>query len=521
VSISKKLLPWTVTFGLLSAVLWVSSSYMVIDIDLYHEMALYRQYLQEGAMPLQDDFAYTPTIERVVHHEWATGAVLYWVTVASGWGTTGLILLKYALAFSICFGCYFYSRWRGVSLAVFSVLALLPLYQAGWFSFTNVRAQVFTLLFLVILFWFLELDRRGKRWWIWFWLPLFVVWANMHAGVVSGMGILGVYGVSRLIDEIKETRSFGQALLRVKHLLFVGVATALLINVNPYGFEYVPYLIRAIRLERPLISEWSTIWKAGSTAMQATYLTTLVVAAYAIINRGGKDTFEIMALALTAYLAMKHIRHGSLYAVTWVCLVPPLLEPSKAGAGIREMFASRRAQIATVALALGLVAMGSAINAKFWHLSIPTEKVVRGMALPVFPAGAVEFIRQQNFQGNLYVPFMTGAYVSWHLYPDVKVSIDSRYEVAYPPGAVEESWKFYLGRAGWQQTLAKYDTDGVLAPVNSKLFKKMEQAISENPDFGWKLVYKDNGHALFFRDEVYRQVSQSDRSGKRVKGIFP
>ena len=233
---SKKLLPCTIAFGLFSAVLWVSSSYMVIDIDLYHEMALFRQFLQEGEMPLTDDFAYTPTLDRVVHHEWATGAVLYWVTVSSGWGTTGLLALKYLLTFSICLGCYLYARWRGVSLAVFSVLALLPLYQAGWYSFTNVRAQVFTLLFLVILFGFLELDRRGKRWWIWFWLPMFIVWANMHAGVVSGMGILGVYGVSRLIDAIRETRSLGQALLRVKHLLFVGVATALLINVNPYGF---------------------------------------------------------------------------------------------------------------------------------------------------------------------------------------------------------------------------------------------------------------------------------------------
>ena len=201
--------------------------------------------------------------------------------------------------------------------------------------------------------------------------------------------------------------------------------------------------------------------------------------------------------------------------------MPPLLESSKAGAGIREMFETRRAQIAVFAVALGLIAWGSAINAKFWHLNIPTEKVARGMALPVFPAGAVEFIRQEKFKGNVYVPFMTGAYVSWHLYPDVKVSIDSRYEVAYPHGAVEESWKFYLGRAGWDETLEKYETDAVLAPINTKLFKKMERAIVDDPNFGWKCVYRDNGHALFFRDGILSQVSRLDRSGKRVKGVFP
>ena len=65
-----------VAFALLAIVLGVAAKNMVVDLDLFHEMSLYRQMESENRMPRTDAFAYTPTVEPVVHHEWATGAVL-------------------------------------------------------------------------------------------------------------------------------------------------------------------------------------------------------------------------------------------------------------------------------------------------------------------------------------------------------------------------------------------------------------------------------------------------------------
>ncbi len=200
---------------MLMTVLAIASNYMVVDIDLFHEMALFRQYLTDGRMPMADDFAYTPTLEKVVHHEWGTGAVLYGVSVGTGWGAGGIVALKYLLCFGICVGCYVLARRNGVSQAIIVALGFVSLNLGGWMAFTNIRAQLFTLAFLVALFFLIDLDRRGKKWWIWVWVAMVIAWGNMHAGVVSGIGILAVYGLSRWVEVWVATRSFKQSLVEV------------------------------------------------------------------------------------------------------------------------------------------------------------------------------------------------------------------------------------------------------------------------------------------------------------------
>lgn len=156
------ILPWAVALGLLSSVLAVAAKNMDVDMDLFHEMALYRQMESEGKMPTTDDFAYTPTIEPVVHHEWATGAVLYIATVKLGWGAAGLVAIKYFLTFAVCLGCFLYAKRQGASLAVFAFLSPLALIIGGGMAFTNIRAQLFTLLFLVALFFLLTKTARAN-----------------------------------------------------------------------------------------------------------------------------------------------------------------------------------------------------------------------------------------------------------------------------------------------------------------------------------------------------------------------
>ena len=73
-----------------------------VDPDLFHEMALIRDALRLGHLPLLDTLAYTPTLEPTIHHEWGTGAILY--LVSTRWGGAGLLLLKYLLTIGIAVG---------------------------------------------------------------------------------------------------------------------------------------------------------------------------------------------------------------------------------------------------------------------------------------------------------------------------------------------------------------------------------------------------------------------------------
>lgn len=519
VSFSSRIFPAAVAFALLGAVLAIAAKNMIVDIDLFHEMALYRLMESEGRMPTTDDFAYTPTIEPVVHHEWATGAVLYLATVSAGWGATGLIAIKYLLTFGVCVGCFVYASRHGATQATIAVLAPVALNVGGWMAFTNIRAQLFTLFFLVLMFFLLDQDRKGKRWWIAAWIPLFVLWANMHGGVVSGMGILGVYCIARVIESWLATRSVKLTCRNVAHLVVVGVATILLLYVNPYGTDYAPYLVRAVRMERPSIIEW---WPIYRVKLPIFYSISILIAAYGIWYRGKQNIFETMAICLTAYLAFKHYRHGSLYAVTWACFVPPMIQPTKVGETIQQLWKTYTPQIAVAGFAIGLVAVGYSINARCWELQIPNQKSASQKNIATFPVGAVDYLKDQEFTGNILVSFPVGAYVSWKLFPNVKVSLDSRYEVAYPPSAIKEDEQFYTAAGGWREIPRRQGANAILVPNEYPLADVIRRETESNPPaFPWKCVYRDRGYALYFPMETAPNVPTIDRCGEFITGVFP
>ena len=90
-------------------------------------------------------------------------------------------------------------------------------------------------------------------------------------------------------------------------------------------------------------------------------------------------------------------------------------------------------------------------------------------------------------------PFDWGGYVSWKLFPAVKVSLDGRYEVAYPAWLEDESYRFYVAEDGWRDVLTKYPTDLVLAPTALPIAHSLASAGD------WRRVYGDGIFELFAR----------------------
>src|SRR5262245_404842 len=73
---------------------------MDVDVDVWHSMALARESLREGWVPFQDRFAFTPTVEPSVHHEWGSGMLLY--GIASAGGAPALLVVRLLLVIGVC-----------------------------------------------------------------------------------------------------------------------------------------------------------------------------------------------------------------------------------------------------------------------------------------------------------------------------------------------------------------------------------------------------------------------------------
>lgn len=463
-----------------------------VDPDLWHETALAREMIAHGAMPLVDEYAYTPTVTPVVHHEWGTGLVLHLVTLYGG--APALLMLKYALSFGTAWLCIAAARKRGASWDV--VLSIAPLtILCGVIGFTTIRAQLFTLFFISLLLYDMadlespatDRDSTAKKrtWMRWLkWLPLYVVWLNLHAGFVVGVGILALHGCERLCRRRP-----------VKWLIAAGITLAALVAINPYGIAYYPYLLHGLTMARPQITEWQPLWTAEPTMFRV-YLASVLIVLYAVAQLGVRRMPGLLILAVCSYLAVRHTRHLSIYMAAWLCLTPGYLERTRLGATLHSVWLKRRRGIAAVAALMSGFCAVEAVRAKPWHATMPTTQAEEKLGLPVYPIGAVAYLQEQNFRGNLFTPFIMGGYCLNKLYPHVKVSFDGRYEVAYPSGMLAENVDFYAAKSGWQETLAKYPTDAVLVPRSVEIGAELAKLC------GWRAIYTDATYQIFARRET-------------------
>ena len=475
----------------LTMLFFVNATNNFIDPDVWHQMALFRESLDRGSLVRQDLYAYTPTVTPVVHHEWGTGAVLFLLTRQVG--TPGLLIFKYLLAGGIAVLCVHCAWKRGTPFSV--LFPLLPVaILMTCLGLTTVRAQMFTMLMTALLLYFLDLDRQGRRWWIGPWLILYVLWLNLHAGFVVGLIFLGLHTVE-------------QSLRRepVGHLIAVELAMLALIAANPYGLAYYPYLWQALLMDRPLITEWAPIWDAWPV-IWFFYLLSLIIVGYAIWRTGLKKSPGMILVLATAFASARHQRHLTLYAVVWACYVPAYIQATPLGNLLTRAVTWKRPITLALCGAVGLVSLVASIQHRPWRAYLPANKGDHPVLL--YPVGAVAYLKDAGFHGNLMTPFGAGAFVSWHLYPDVKVSIDGRYEVAYAPGVLEEHVAFYDNKSDPRKMLDKYPTDAVLVRRSCAVANVL-------PDLdGWKRVYRDDVFEIYARAGL--DLPARDRIGQHL-----
>lgn len=489
-----------------------------ITHDAFHEMSLFRETLVLGEFPVEDVFAYTPTVSPSVHHEWGTGAVLYFATVGSGLGLAGLALLKLLLMASLWLLLYRVARLRGCHPYVFAAIAFFA-FPVFWVGFATVRAQLFTLVFIAAQLWMQELDWRGRRSWILIWLVMLTAWLNLHAGFVVGLGLIAFHSVERFATSWFTKRSISSAFNDTWHLMLAAPLAVGALGLNPYGWQYIPYLMRAIRMERPLIREWLPLWNTYSPVLTLTmFAASIALYIYAQRNSPARRLRGSAFLALSAYMAIKHIRHGSIYGVMWIAYVPAWISRTSLGKNLVVLIDRNRQGMIRTSQVVAATCFLFACTHHFWLPSLPPKPLYSSAC---YPTGAVEYLKENRFKGNLMTPFQIGAYVSWQMYPDVKVSFDGRYEVAYQEHIMSDHKLFMDGGNEWWKILDKYPSDAVMVHKPALVCEKLEVFrdgyVGERPktEKQWRFVYEDDAMLILAADHC--NLPSVDRRGEKLR----
>lgn len=481
--------------------------------DAFHEMALARELFEHGVLPLEDRFAFTPTVSPAVHHEWGTGVFLYLVAGASPLGLDGMAITRLILIAMLGLCIYRAARNNGANPLVIGLC--LPLaFPLAWVGFATLRAQLFTLVFMAVQVLLQQSDWRERRVWVVGWMVMYVVWLNMHAGFVVGVAMLGLHVIERWLVYFSANRNsiqLGDFWNRFWHhfviagFLFVGVL------INPWGVRYPIYLWHAILMPRPTMLEWQPLWYMPDTIISVTSFAMMVIGlGYAAKTRQWHRLRGWFFCCLAAYMAMKHIRHGSLFAIAWMIYMPGWLTATEFGRCSLAMLYNYRETAIRICWITGIASVIFFVQHAAWRCNIPRSDSESAM---VYPVEAVKFLKQTEFKGNLITPFTSGAYVSWTCYPDIRVSLDGRYEVAYQEDVLPKHDAFYFAGPNWREVLLEYDPDAILvnqtAPVRGLLGQK------EHDTEHFRLVYEDETFAIFVQDSLSVRTSVSGRGSQK------
>jgi tetratricopeptide (TPR) repeat protein len=475
------------------------------EFDFWWYLASAERILAAGAVPTTDPFSYTAAGRPWINHMWASQLLVHALWQAGG--RIPLVLVK-SLIVAATFGVVLLTmRRRGVHPLAAAAVTLVAAW-AGW-EYWDVRPQIVTYLLLAV---FLHLLRDGwearRRSLVW--LPVLMVpWANLHAGFLTGLGVVGLVGAGtalpRLLD--RERRAEGARVLA----LAVGVAAAagLASLVNPYGVRAVLFPLEVVntRLFMTSTAEWFSPNFHNPAYRGFELMLLLLVPAFAW-GRARLSLVDALVALTFAHLGLASARHIPLFAVAAAPLLADALEAATRGLWERRprpgwLAARLRAGLPTLwpvvgsprtlpAVAAFVLVVGLAAT---WigFLDPFQNPFVQDLNERRYPEGTVAFIRDERLPAPLFNAYAWAGYELWRLYPDYRVFIDGRTHV-YGREVLKDFLEVTALGSRWRAVLDKWGIQTVLAERNSPLTQVL-LAVG-----GWRLVFTERDTAVFVRE---------------------
>jgi len=373
------------------------------------------------------------------------------------------------------------------------------------------RPHLFTLLFLVLFFSWLERVRSGQSriggipYFVF--LPVvMVLWTNLHGGFIVGILMVAVYGAGETLTVAFSADSAVRHAAAQRALAWFGTVLACLAAslLNPYGWRLHVHLFEYLRdpYASQHISEFLTLSFHHPAAIFFEAL--LLAGALAAFWYGSQGKFiESLLLLMFAHAGLLAARNIPLFAIVSTPLVAAAvtawlerLPHFEVAAWLRRV-ATRFNQLAAKTDTTDRIPRWHLVSA-FGFLFVvmvlfaqnPPKQFRAEYDPKSYPADAVEVLRQDP-SARVFTHDEWGDYLIWRLYPKEKVFVDGRSD--FYGDDFENKYIDVLNvKNGWQQILDGFGVNTILLPPSVPL----AGVLKENSR--WRAVY-DDGVALIFR----------------------
>jgi hypothetical protein len=438
----------------------------ITEGDLWAKLAIGSSFWH-GHLLRHDVFAFTPTLPKYIDHEWGAGTVFY--ALLQWFGPSSLIELRIVLAV----GLLALGFWTGRRAGCEANVLLLLMVPAGACILTGyipvVRSHVFTFFLFAATLFCLEEWRRGARWPSAVLPAIMLVWANLHGGFVIGLFAIFIYAAAGVLER-----------KRIALMIVVAAACVAVTLINPYGLDFWRYMISALMHPRLRIPEWRPLppfaWD-NFWGFRLLFVLTVVAVGAGWKRVERKNWAGLAVLAMTAWMGWRSRRHG-----------PFLGAAALAYAGLygQAVWRGRFDLLPITGLAYAGLAFWVAIR------FLPGASLIPLSPVGEFPVREADILSLAGAKGNAATPFAWGSYVSWRLYPNIKISMDGRYETTYPESTFELNSAFYDHEGDWLRLCREFKVDYVILDLQTEPLRAEEVEAA-----GYALIWKsDNLSAL-------------------------
>ena len=477
---------------MLTAAVGGAATWFVGDVgqsDLWWHLAAGRAFFEQGSVPRTDPFSFSAQGQPWANHEWLWGVLAFWLYNCA---PACLALANFALM-AVTFGFLFEVARRASGSSLGAVLMTWLAAACGHFFF-DIRPHLVGLAFTALF-----LLTRQARLAPWLWPPLLLLWCNLHASYVFGLGAIG-------LDVLHHSYGAWRAGSRPSRARWLALGLCLgAIGVNPWGYQllgyirsYAPGAGRSLYAEQ--INEWQPLGFDRSElsffgplgwfwSFRGRYWLAVGLAALGTRRAWARDPYLVLLGATSVIMA--------LCAQRFVELSGMLLAPLGACALSLPSIASTqrlRARLAGSwelwsAGALAMVALG------LWtHTRVRPDLFARWTQPDTAPHAALGYLRALDAPLRILNMETWGGYIALHA-PRNRIFFDGRANTVYSESLYRDYLDLLFSRAPLTPLLAKHRPDAVLVPRI-----EFVSALLALPQ-PWRVVYEDQDAVLLLRPD--------------------
>lgn len=385
-------------------------------------------------------YSYTEPDMRFINHHWLTGVIYYLVYLVGGFSLLTCLNIIIILA---AFVLAFYLAKKKAGFYISALVAIPVIYLMS--ERVEIRPEIFSYFFLILTWYILDKADELKKTRLLYWLiPLFVLWVNIHIYFFVGLILIGIKIAAKFLPALIETpgdikKRLKSAWLSSKTLSinFGWVFIACLFNPNfirglfypfnilrNYGYEIAENK-SVFYLENLMVNSNITIFK---------YLLFLLVLSFVanFLFTRKINYFNLFAGLFFSLLALFAVRNLAVFALASLILVSiNIVNPInflKNNISIFRAESRDKYRFYFIVFLLILI-----LSANFYlifdaHKNRKFIKNTFGWGLSQGSEDSIKFYNENKLSGPIFNNYDLGSALIFWLYPQEKVFVDNRPE---------------------------------------------------------------------------------------------